>query len=179
MPQVPREDFWRLPIWAEDPFPEAVIRRTKEQIWDQIHKPPWVVKTEQLQDNLLLLTMALLCSDADFYMHVLLLGNEGAAKTLAITLVLASAKGHFAASTLFHALPAVQTVRVQLTSATTAAHLRDVANTAQEFARAQHNAGANGSRVVVVMEELGLATGSGNPLTLKLEFIPVWGAAIA
>eukprot|EP00438_Fugacium_kawagutii_P004723 Skav217803 [mRNA] locus=scaffold1782:499553:529753:- [translate_table: standard] len=158
--QLPREDFWKLDI-----FKAPKRKGFRNSIQDvrrfvfEMHKPPsWVVRSEQLEDNLLLLTVAYAASFKDLYLHLLLLGNEGAAKTLSITLFLAAAKGQFANSNLFKALPSAQTVRIQLSSGTTAAHLRDVADTAQEFAKMQQASATQASRVVVVMEELGMAS---------------------
>ena len=55
-------------------------------------------------------------SSQRLYAHTLLLGNEGAAKTLAITTFLAAAKGPFSASPLFRALPPAQPMRLQLSA---------------------------------------------------------------
>ena len=147
--QLPREDFWKLDIFqhhSRKNFREQV-HKVRNYVFES-HKPPsWVVQSEQLEDNLLLLTVAFAASFKDLYLHLLLLGNEGAAKTLSITLFLAAAKGQFANSDLFKALPSAQTVRIQLSSATTAAHLRDVADTAQEFAKTQQASLTHANRV--------------------------------
>lgn len=147
--QLPREYFWKLDIF-KDPRRKGFrdcIQDVRRFVFES-HKPPsWVVRSEQLEDNLLLLTVAYAASFKDLYLHLLLLGNEGAAKTLSITLFLAAAKGQFANSNLFKALPSAQTVRIQLSSGTTAAHLRDVADTAQEFAKMQQASATQASRV--------------------------------
>ena len=122
----------------------------QQQIMRQLVIPAAVIQTSTLGDNVL----AVLCS-LFIQRPLLIVGEAGMGKTLAISLVLDNIKGQFSHTPLLQKQPRCQTYRLQLSHATTASHVERLTSLIESGHLSEIS--SDHATLTIVLEELSMA----------------------